>query len=215
MKTSSWQRSRIVGLSLLLALAGALLAVGLGSVPAEAGGHGANPSAHQGNIAERGTTPGWFDGREVTFSYSKEFLCDQPPQSGADSGCVLGAGPETAPRPGDLPVAYVLVPLFEDTEGIDLHCPVAGECINHPSTIDLSAVFGPGTEDATLPAHSHVLEEKRGGWWEVEVNGVTTREAWDNIEEAKDLASVRTEQAQQTVTADIPTNIHLWFNTQG
>jgi hypothetical protein len=208
--------SRYVGAALLLALLATLLPLTLGSSSAEAAPQSNADRSHHGAIAERGTTAGWFDGRTIDFSYSKDFFCrDSDPQSRADSNCILGAEPQTAPRPADIPVAYVLVPLFEDTDGIDLHCPVAGDCINHPSTMDLSPVFGPGTENAALPPHSHVLEEKRGGWWEVEVNGVTTREAWDAIEDAKDLASVREQQAAGTVTDDIPTNLFLWFNTQG
>ncbi|CAN5693405.1 hypothetical protein BH23GEM5_BH23GEM5_24260 [soil metagenome] len=39
----------------------------LGEVPAF--GHNA-----QGG-AERGTTPGWFDGKDVTFFYNKDFFC--------------------------------------------------------------------------------------------------------------------------------------------
>jgi hypothetical protein len=81
--------------------------------------------------------------------------------------------------------------------------------------MDLSPIFGPGTENALLPPHSHVIEEKRGGWWEIEVNGVTTREAWDAIEDAKSLEEVRAQQEAGTVTGDIPTNLFLWFNTQG
>lgn len=209
--------SRYVGAALLLALLATLLPLAFGGSPAEGAARNGNPdTAHHGNIAERDTTPGWFDGRTIDFTYSKDFFCrDSDPQSQADSGCILGAEPQTAPRPAEIPDLYVLVPLFADTEGLDLHCPEAGACVNHPSTIDLSPVFGPGTENALLPPHSHVVEEKRGGWWQVEVNGVTTREAWDAIEDAKSLEEVRAQQEAGTVTGDIPTNLFLWFNTQG
>lgn len=217
MPTARTHTSRYVGVALLLALLASLLPLALGGAPAEGSTPKGNPDrAHHGTIAERGTTPGWFDGRTIDFTYSKDFFCeDSDPSSQADSGCVLGAEPQTAPRPGDVPVVYVLVPLFDETDGLDLHCPVAGDCINHPSTMDLSPVFGAGTENTPLPPHSHVVEEKRGGWWEIEVNGVTSREAWDALEAGKDLASVREQQAAGTVTDDIPTNLFLWFNTQG
>jgi hypothetical protein len=166
--------------------------------------------------AEVGTTAGWFRGEVVTFLYNQDFQRPLPladgTEAGSDSNCVLGAEAARPPRGGNDPVAYVTVPLFEDTEGITLHCPVAGDCINHPSTIDLSRVFGPDTKNAALPAHSHVIDVKRGGWWVVEVNGVFTREAWDAIEREKSLAEIRRQQAMETVTPDLDTNLFLFFN---
>ncbi|MCA1789757.1 MAG: hypothetical protein LC667_07835 [Thioalkalivibrio sp.] len=166
--------------------------------------------------AEIGTTAGWYRGQVVTFFYNQPFDCPLPLSddglAGSDSECVLGTTAAMPPRGGNDPVVYVTVPLFEDTDGITLHCPVAGDCINHPSTIDLSRVFGAGTENATLPPHSHVIDVARGGWWEIEVNGITTREAWDAIEREKSLAEIRNQQALGTVTPDIDTNLFLFFN---
>jgi hypothetical protein len=165
---------------------------------------------------EIGTTAGWFKGQVVTFFYNQDFQCPLPladgGTAGSDSDCVLGTEAAMPPRGGNDPVAYVTVPLFENTEGITLHCPVAGDCINHPSTIDLSRVFGPGTENAALPPHSHVVDVRRGGWWVVEVNGVLTREAWDAIEREKSLAEIRRQQDLGTVTPDLDTNLFLFFN---
>ncbi|CAN5654123.1 hypothetical protein BH23GEM11_BH23GEM11_19440 [soil metagenome] len=165
---------------------------------------------------EVGTTAGWFKGDVVTFLYNQPFECPLPLEdagmAGSDSDCVLGTATTNAPRGGNDPVVYVTVPLFADTDGITLHCPVAGDCINHPSTMDLSRVFGAGTENALLPPHSHVVDVARGGWWEIEVNGVTTREAWDAIEREKSLAEIRVQQELGTVTPDIDTNLFLFFN---
>ena len=85
------------------------------------------------------------------------------------------------PRGGNIPVVYVMTPLFAPAPA-NLHFPVAGSCINHPSTIDLSRVFGPGTENAALPPHSHIVDEKAGGWWEIEVVGVTDPAVWQQVE---------------------------------
>lgn len=69
-------------------------------------------AAHNANIAEKGATGGWLDGETVTFKYSKQFFCKQPPASAADSGCEVGAEPQFSPRPGaNLPVLYVMTPL--------------------------------------------------------------------------------------------------------
>lgn len=172
--------------------------------------------------ADIGTTAGWLKGQAVTFFYNQQFDCVLPADAqftdevitstAATSNCVLAAEATRPPRGGNDPVVYVTVPLFENTDGITLHCPVSGDCINHPSTIDLSRVFGAGTENAALPAHSHVVDVRRGGWWKIEVNGVTTREAWDAIESKKSLAEIRNQQALGTVTPDLDTNLFLFFN---
>lgn len=164
--------------------------------------------------AERGTTPGWFEGRTVTFFYNKDFFCSEPPESGADSGCVLGAEAETPPRPGNIPVVYVMTPLGFTPP--DLHCPTVGQCINHPSTIDASRVFGMGAENLPLPAHSHIVDQRGSNWWEIEVIGVTDEGVWNQIAEAQDLATVRTLQAAgEGITGDIPTNLFLFFGVRG
>jgi hypothetical protein len=168
--------------------------------------------------AEIGTTAGWFQGETVTFFYNRDFDCPLPVADGgmvgSDSGCALGSAAAMPPRGGNDPVVYVTVPLFEDTDGIALHCPVAGDCINHPSTMDLSRVFGAGTENAALPPHSHVVDVQRGGWWEIEVNGIATREAWDAIEREKSLDEIRVQQALGTVTPDLETNLFLFFSVR-
>jgi hypothetical protein len=172
----------------------------------------------------KGTTAGWFRGRTVTFFYNKNFDCVLPAEAQfseelvsstpAQSNCVLAAEATRSPRGGNDPVVYVLVPLFDDTQGITLHCPVAGECINHPNDLDASRVFGPDAAAIPLPPHSHVVDKQRGGWWKVEVNGVSTRAAWDAIERAKSLASVRQQQELGTVTADLDTNLFLFFSVR-
>lgn len=169
-----------------------------------------------------GTTAGWEDGKTVTLFYSKPFFCQQPPSSGATSSCELGADAQVAPRSGPIPTLYVVVPLFPGVDASTLQCPEAGNCVDHPSTIDLSRVFGAGTENAPLPPHSHVLGDEpgasqaNGGWWDVEVVGVTSPTAWNAIVAGKSLATVRTLQHAENggVTGDIPTNLYLFFNVR-
>ncbi len=178
-------------------------------------GHG-NPSAHQARgDADFGTTPGWFRGQEVVFSYGKPFFCSEPPESGAESGCVLGAEPEAAPRPGRIPVVYVMTPLGFRPDEATLHCPEIGNCINHPSTLDASRVFGAGAESIDLPAHSHIVDDLQGNWWEIEVIGVTEPSIWDAIVAEPSLARVRELQAAgMGITGDIPTNLYLFFSVR-
>lgn len=171
--------------------------------------------------ADFGTTAGWADGKKVEFFYRKDFFCRQPPTSGATSQCELGAEPTVPPRGGRIPVVYVMTPLGFRPDESTLHCPTVGNCINHPRTIDLSRVFGPGSENAELPAHSHVVEgagTARGaaaGWWEIEVIGVTSQAVWDEVVRGKSLQRVRELQAAGTdITPDIPTNLYLFFGVR-
>ena len=209
-------RPRFVGVVLFAAI-GALFAVLLGiglASPAHAVGDEANPP---GTVL--GTTQGWFDGTTVTFFYTRDFFCTQPPTSAAASDCEVGAAAETAPVANpDLPEVWVLVPLFTpndpETFKSTLQCPVAGNCVAHPHDIDLSRIGLPA--DVPTPAHSHVIDDLQGGWWESFVVGVKTEAAWDAIVAGKSLATIRALQAadpaENTITHDIPSNLFLFFN---
>jgi hypothetical protein len=199
---------RTVGIVLFAVLV-AVFAVLLGTV--------LSPSSHaqesDGGAATVGTTQGWFNGKTVTFLYPRPYFCAQPPSSGADSGCEVGADAQTAPTTQtDIPELWVVVPLgFTPPEGT-LQCPVAGNCIDHPHDVDLSRVFGTGTQSVALPAHSHVIDDLQGGWWKTFVVGVTSQDAWDRIVAGKDLATVRELQQEGLATGDIPSNLFIFFN---
>ncbi|HVM30061.1 MAG TPA: hypothetical protein VM305_04750 [Candidatus Limnocylindrales bacterium] len=203
-------RQRWLGAGLLVAFV-ATLALGIGMALASPAVAGHNSAAG----AAKGTTGGWLDGREVTFFYPKDFFCSQPPSSDAASGCEVGAEPERAPRPGGgLPVLYVMTPFGINVDAGTLQCPTSGECINHPGDLDVSRLLGPGAV-IPLPPHSHIVDVAKGGWWEIEVILVTDEEVWNEIAQAKDLATVRALQdAGVGITGDIPTNLFLFFNVQ-
>ena len=211
MERNSRLNPRTVGIVLFTAVL-AVFAVLLGTA--------LSPSAHAQEDASAadsgatvGTTEGWFNGKTVTFLYSRPYSCDQPPTSGADSGCEVGADSQTAPiGDPDVPELWVVVPLGFTPRQDTLQCPVAGDCINHPHDIDLSRVFGAGAEDVPLPAHSHVIDDLQGGWWKTFVVGVTTQQAWDRIVAGKDLATVRELQQEGLATGDIPSNLFIFFN---
>ena len=128
------------------------------------------------------------------------------------------------PRPGKIPVLYVMTPVGFRPADATLQCPIVGSCINHPSTIDLSRVFGPGSANVPLPAHSHIIDSNlaesqanggEAGWWELEVVGVSSPTVWDAIVAGKSLATVRSLQAAGTgITDDIPTNAYLSFSVR-
>jgi hypothetical protein len=179
------------------------------------GGHGLYSSA-EAAAAPHGFTAGWLDGQTVQFFYVKDFFCQPPPTSGAPSQCEVGEDGTVDPRPGPIPTLYVMTPLGFRPADATLHCPIVGSCINHPSTIDLSRIGGPA--DAPLPAHSHIIDVRHGGWWELEVIGVKNPAVWDQIVAGKSLATVRALQAADpsgdTITGDIPTNAYLFFDVR-
>jgi hypothetical protein len=174
--------------------------------------------------APSGFTDGWQNGTTVTFAYHKPFFCAQPPSSGAPSGCEAGADGTIDPRPGKIPVLFVVTPIGFRPATSTLQCPVVGFCINHPSTIDLSRLFGPSKADVPLPAHSHIIDSQlpesqanggQAGWWELHVIGVTDPAVWNQIVAGKSLATVRALQAAGVgITGDIPTNTYLFFSVR-
>ena len=172
--------------------------------------------------ADFGFTAGWFDGRTVSFFYHKPFFCATPVEDGlpvgSSTGCEAGSDGTEDPRPGNIPTLYVMTPLGFRPDESTLQCPTVGHCINHPSTIDLSRLFGPSTANAPLPAHSHIVEVVSGNWWELEVIGVKALATWNDIVAGKSLETVRALQAADPgavhITPDIATNTYLFFDVR-
>lgn len=163
-----------------------------------------------------GTTPGWYDGKTVTFTYTKNFVCMAPPASHAKSKCEVGSDYDAVPAATFDPL-YVIVPIGFTPAKQTLNCPVAGHCIDHPSSIDLSAVFASAKyDDVKLPAHSHILTTANSGqgeWWDVVVIGVTKLATWNQIVAAKSYSEITSlrDHASKSVTSNLPTNLFLYF----
>lgn len=166
-----------------------------------------------------GSTPGWYNGQTVTFDYTQDFTCANPPSSGATSKCELGAAAQSMPS-GDMDTLWVMTPLGFRPPDATLHCPTVGSCVTHPATIDLSRVFGAGTEQAATPAHSHIIDQLSSTTepWPIVVVGVTDSTTWNQIVAGKSLTTVRNLQAADPngthITPDIPTNLFLYFSTR-
>jgi hypothetical protein len=157
----------------------------------------------------------------VSLFYTETYFCAEPPTSAADgagpNGCEIGANAEVPPRPGQIRKIYAIAPRFllvpEDNP--NLACPPGSNCLNHPLMIDASRVGGlpngPG-----LP-HSHILDERGGGWRQTVNIRVFSRDAWNQIVAAKSLAKVRELQGDPAVgrpgviSADTPTNIFFFI----
>jgi hypothetical protein len=206
----------------LFGLLGVGLAVASGTAFASSGAPAAHMSMAGMSSSSKdavGTTKGWFHGKTVTFKYTREYFCQQPPASKASSKCEAGAGYTQTPS-GHFDPLYVVVPLGFTPPKSTLQCPVAGHCIDHPSTIDLSAVLGSGTSDLPLPAHSHIVATANGGapeWWDVQVVAVKNLTEWNRIVAQKNDEELRYLQRSSggEVTGNIPTNLFLYFAVTG
>jgi hypothetical protein len=162
-----------------------------------------------------GFTDGWYDGHTVRFYYSKNFFCLAPPASQASSMCEAGAG-RTQTSASSFDPLYVVVPLGFSPPKWTLQCPVAGRCIDHPHTIDLSAVLGAGSSNLALPPHNHIVATANGGqsqWWNVDVVGVRSLSAWYEIVGTKSDWELQYLQRHDPseVTGNITTNLFLFF----
>ncbi len=209
-------RPRRVGILLLTGLVLTLTIFAAFALPAQNADAATMHMSDMSAPAPHGFTAGWLKGKTVQFFYTKDFFCRQPPTSGAPSQCEVGADGTVDPRPGPIPTLYVMTPLGFRPDASTLHCPIVGSCIDHPSTIDLSRIGGPA--DSPLPAHSHIVDVRHGGWWELEVIGVKSQAEWDKIVAGKSLATVRALQAADPsgsmITGDIRTNSYLFFDVR-
>jgi len=205
----------------LVGVLGVVLAVASGTAFASSGspavgmGMTGMSSGWQNHV---GNTKGWYNGHTVTFHYTKNFFCQNPPHSGASSQCEAGADYTQTPASTFDPL-YVVVPLGFTPPAGTLQCPVAGRCIDHPHTIDLSAVLGSGTSNALLPPHSHIVATANSGqpeWWNVDVVGVKSLTAWNKIVASKSDARLMWLQKHDhsVVTGNITTNLFLYFSVR-
>jgi hypothetical protein len=183
----------------------------------------ASPITHPPGPAQTGFTPGWLNGKTVQFFYhTNNFFCRTPVADGnpvgSTSGCEVGSDGTVDPRPGNLPILFVMTPVGFSPDVSTLHCPVAGNCINHPHTVDLSRVFGPGDANVLLPPHSHIIDQSNGNWWELRVIAVKDPATWNTIVAGKSLATVRALQAadpsQTHIGSDTLTNTYLFFDVR-
>ena len=172
--------------------------------------------------AEEGYIDGWLDGEDVSLHYTKWFFCEEPPASGADSGCEVGAGAEVYPRPGPIPTIYAIAAVGIQPDPATLACPAGSPCLNHPAMLDVSRVAAPGATNVPALPHSHIITQKHGGWWHTVNIRVFDLEVWNEIAAAKSLTRVRELQADPAVggasppliSQDTPTNIFFFLQVQ-
>lgn len=169
-----------------------------------------------------GTTNGWFNGEDVKFLYSQDFYCDPSVPSHASTKCEAGAQYKQLPpgtAAGAIDPLYIPVPIgFTPTDPY-VQCRATPMCIDHPATVDLSALASvlkapaAALDNAMLPGHDHIVttrNEDKPEWWPVVVLGVTDQASWTTLNTQKSYAAAQSlEKAGKAV--EVPTNVFLWF----
>lgn len=185
--------------------------------PASMLSHDPDPGTHSGHAAgDKGHILGWFEGKDVQLYYTKAYFCAEPPDSGADSGCVIGADAEVPPRGGPIPLLYAVAAVGIQPAVETLSCAAGTPCLNHPLMIDISRIR-PGFASAPGLPHSHIVGERRGGWFKTVNVRVTNLDVWNQIAAAKNLEKVRELQGDPEVggkgliSPDTPTNIFFFI----
>jgi hypothetical protein len=175
-------------------------------------------AAHGVASADKGYIEGWFKGNSVQLHYTKMFFCEEPPESGADTKCEVGADAEIAPRPGPIPTIYAIAAVGGIQPDVSsLACPAGSVCLNHPAMIDVSRLRGPAFANAPGLPHSHIVAERHGGWHNTVNIRVSSLAVWDQIATEKSLDAVRRLQADPEVggkgliSQDTPTNIFFFI----
>ena len=217
--------ARVFAATLAIAIAG-----GVGIAAA------ANTSAPASNamqkgmgINEFGMTKSFFDGHTVSFTYSKGYYCDKSVTSGASSGCEAGAEFKVPPAKSFDPL-YITVPLGFTVPTASMECPSALVCVDHPGTIDLSALepalkglyptltaaqLTSALKNYATPGHEHIITTQNGGqaeWWDVKVVGITKLSVWNAINAHQSFSFLNQEVSKKLTTGIIPTNLFLYFS---
>ncbi len=182
------------------------------------------PSA-SGGCNHVGLTHGYYNGSTLDFLYTANYYCDTSVSAKSSTGCEAGAKYNKLP-PGasSQDPLYILVPLGFTPSG--LQCAKMGNCIDHPATTDLSRLASTldpllhttpaQLDNVPLSPHDHFITTRNNNlpeWWNVHVIGVTSKAAYDKAVAAKSYSAVKAMEGSSGVTAAIPTNIFLYFQT--
>ena len=171
-----------------------------------------------------GTTNAWFGGEDVKFLYTQNYYCDSGVPAKSATKCEAGAKYTKLPpgtASGAVDPLYIPVPLFKNPNPSYVQCQDKPMCIDHPATVDLSAlasVLGAPASaltNAMLPGHDHIVATRNSDqpeWWPVVVVGVADQPSWAKITAGKSYESMKAaEKASPKTVLEVPTNVFLWF----
>lgn len=173
-----------------------------------------------------GIAHAYFHNHPVNFLYTANFFCDTAVASKDSNGCEGGLTYKNLPPDAQSQdPLYIPVPLgFKPSQG--LQCPVAGNCVDHPATIDLSALYpvlkpilhltSPNQlNSAPLTPHAHMIFNRNNNlpeWWNVVIVPVTNQAGFNTVIAANSKAQLTKDLGTNGVyKATVPTNVFLYF----
>ena len=197
------------------ALAAAVAALGMTAVPSSAqtvGGDTTNAMRGHGTDGF-GKTDNYDAGRLTNDEYLHGFYCDTTIPAKSATGCEVGTKFMKPPAKSFDPL-YITVPLGFSVPPMQMQCPQGLICIDHPPTIDLSAIGGP--TNAVTPGHDHfttTTNMEKPEWWAVYVVGVKNVATYNAIAAHGSYKYIDAliDKHDPNVTAPIPTNLFLYF----
>lgn len=217
---------RLVAAATAMAIAG-----GVGAVVSASADPASNAMSMGHGVDEFGMTKAFYDGKALSFTYSKGFFCDTSVSSTATSGCEAGTKWNTAPSKHHDPL-FITVPLGFKVKDSKMDCPDGLVCVDHPGTIDLTrlepalkplypqlsdAQLTAALQNAATPGHQHFITTRNHGkreWWDVKVVGVTSKSEYNKITAHRSAAFLKKEIKAGRTTAAIPTNLFLFFSVK-
>jgi len=219
------KRARVLAASVAIVVAGGAGVAAAASTAAPS----SNATQKGMGINEYGMTKSFFNGRTVSFTYSKGYYCDKTVTSQASSGCEAGANYKVPPSSNFDPL-YITVPLGFTVPMASMECPSTLVCVDHPGTIDLSrlepdlkalyptmtaAQLTAALKNSATPGHEHFITTQNGGkaeWWDVKVVGVTSVSEWNAINAHESFTYLNQQVNAKKTTPIIPTNLFLYFS---
>ena len=213
-------------------LAALLVVGGIGMAVAASSAKTPSNSVRAGRgIDEFGMTRAFFKGHSTSFTYTHGFWCDTHVRSTASSKCEGGQKWRHAPNKQHDPL-YITVPLGFSVKPMNMDCPNALICVDHPGTIDLRRIepalkpLYPDLTDKQLraalanfavPGHQHFITDRNHGkaeWWDVRIVGVTDRAEYQKLNQHKSAAYLLKQVKAGKTTPVIPTNLFLFFGVK-
>ena len=242
-------RLAIVLLSSLVAVLFGLSTSGLASAATPATAHAVQDPAPNGDngttidplqyncgndaptCGQVGESNGFYNGTNVDLLYSEDYYCDPAiPSNDAKTGCEAGVAatpnPTGTSKNGTIlgntkhsDTLYIPVPIGFTPP--PTQCVGTATCIDHPSTIDLSALAGylgvsnPATLDAVaIPAHNHVVGTRNDGlpeWWNVQVVATKSLATFKTLTSVQAINKAEADPNAGTTATPVPTNAFLFF----
>jgi len=197
------------------ALAAAVAALGTAGASAAqtTSGPDVTMTAHGRGVDGFGKTDNFDAGRLTNDAYTHGFYCDTTIAAKSTTGCEVGTAFKVPPAKNFDPL-YITVPLGFSVPPMQMQCPNGLVCIDHPPTIDLSAIGGP--TNAMTPGHDHFTTTRNMGmpeWWDVQVIGVKNAATYRAIAQHGSFAYIESliDKHDPNVTPPIPTNLFLYF----